>query len=154
VVLLPFFVLPFLSCHRAEEPSPVLNHWGIEMYVRWETDSLGVVDYRDTLRYDVGEGKGYEIYFRDGGSGEIILNESPAFFKDFDFIYSYDEQSSRISIQGSSWLFAIYGSLYLEQNNAFFDVESLNDSTLVASWKNDIAESEPFYERFFLVSIQ
>ena len=39
------------------------------------------------------------------------------------------------------------------EKTAAFDVEALNDSTLVASWTNHVSETIPFFERFFLKRI-
>ena len=40
------------------------------------------------------------------------------------------------------------------ENHAEFLIESLTDSTLVASWTNMVSEPQPFFERFFLRRIE
>lgn len=146
----PFFLLLFASCHKEKVVSPIVNHWGCETYVRWETDSLGLVNYWDTLHYEVGVGHGYEVFFYSDGTGKLILNESPAFINTFTCDYQYDADRQVISIQGDAWLYALYGTVYLDENYAEFQVETLNDTCLIVSWKNEISEPKPFYERFFL----
>ena len=58
-----------------------------------------------------------------------------------------------VRIESSSWLMGLYGSLLHNEKNAVFNVETLTDSTFVASWTNRVSEDIPFFERFFLKRI-
>ena len=47
-----------------------------------------------------------------------------------------------------------YGSLYLDENEGRFDITTLNDSVLNVWWYNEVSESRPFYEYFYLKKIK
>lgn len=132
----------------------VVGHWGCEQYVSCRTnDSTGVAQF-DTINYEVGEGHGYELFFYNNRTGQLLLNDSPAFIKKFSCKYVYDEESSKIVIEAPGFLYAIYESvLALDENRAEFDVEAINDSTMTVSWTNSVSEPSPFFERFFLKKI-
>ena len=152
-MVMAILLVTFASCKKDKIVSPIYGHWGVEKYVSCRTDSLDA-EHWDTLCYTVGTGHGYEITFNDDGTAKLLLNDSPAFIKEFTCSYSYDADQQDIIIHGSAWQYAIYGSLYLDENEACFNVETLNDSTLVASWTNSISEPAPFFERFFLKTIE
>ena len=142
------------SCGKKTLPvSPLIGHWGCEEYVSCRTDSLGAEQW-DTLRFEAVAGGEYEIFFNADGTGLLKLNNSPAFIKEFTCNYAYDSVSQKITVEGSAWLYALYGSLFLEENSATFDVESLNGTNLVASWTNRLSEPQPFFERFFIKRIE
>ena len=143
------------SCHKPNEEavSPVVGHWGCEQYVSCRTDSTGFEKW-DTLCYEACVGGEYEIFFNADGKGLLKLNNSPAFIKEFSCKYAFDSVRQVISVEGSAWLFALYGSLYMDENYAEFNIEQLTDSTLVASWTNHVSEPIPFFERFFLKRIE
>ncbi len=137
---------------KMQTVSPIVGHWGCEQYVSCRTDSLGVERW-DTLRFEAVAGGEYELFFNTDGTGLLKLNNSPAFIKEFSCNYVYDSVAQIIAIESSSWLFALYGSLFLEENHAEFGVESMTDTTFVASWTNKLSEPRPFFERFFIKRI-
>ena len=140
------------SCGKqTEDPAKKLiaGHYGCEQYVSCRDNDDGTQRW-DTARYDVGPGCEYEIYFNDDGSGLLLLNNSPALIKRFTCTFDYDTVNQVISIVSDSWLYAIYGSLFLDENHVEFKVDELTGSTLVASWTNKVSEDQPFFERFFL----
>lgn len=132
--------------------SLIVGHWGCEQYVSCRTDSLGTQQW-DTLHYEAVAGGEYEIFFRNDGSGLLKLNNSPAFIKEFSCKYEYDSVAQTVTVESSSWLYALYGSLFLDENQAVFNVDNLDDTSLVASWTNCLSEPQPFFERFFLKRI-
>lgn len=142
------------ACHKTKIDAPVVGHWGCEQYVSCRTiDSVGNVRW-DTLSYDLGYGKGIEVFFNEDGSGKLCLNESPAFIKKFDCNYSYDEANRQVVIEAPGLLYFLYHAAFsLEENRAAFDVEEINDTEMVASWTNSVSEDTPFFERFFLKRI-
>lgn len=141
------------GCHKEKQPvSPIVGHWGCEEYISCRTDSLGVEQW-DTLHFEAVVGGEYELFFREDGSGLLKLNNSPAFIKEFSCKYEYNAENKVLTVEGSAWLYALYGSLFLEENNASFDMERVTDSTIVASWTNRLSEPQPFFERFFLKRI-
>ena len=93
------------------------------------------------------------MFFYASGRGLLKLNNSPAFIKEFSCDYVYDSIEQVVRIESSSWLMGLYGSLLHNEKNAVFDVETLTDSTVVASWTNHVSEDIPFFERFFLKRI-
>ena len=93
-------------------------------------------------------------FFYNTGKGLLKLNNSPAFIKEFTCNYKYDSLNHVLEVEGAAWLYAIYGSLTSMENHAEFLIESLTDSTLVASWTNMVSEPQPFFERFFLKRIE
>ena len=133
--------------------SPLVGHWGCEQYVSCRTDSLGVEQW-DTLKFEACEGGEYELFFNADGTGLLKLNNSPALIKEFSCKYVYDSVAQTVTVKSSSWLYALYGALFLEENQATFDVESLTDSGFVASWTNHLSEPRPFFERFFIKRIE
>ncbi len=139
------------SCRKQQTDSDLVGHWGLEMYVRWETDENDSITYRDTVHYEPVVGKGYEIEFESNGSGWLRLNESPALIKKFNLTYDYDSSNMQVLLHSSQWLYALYGHLYVDKNEVTFDLDELNKNRLTAWWKNEVSESEPFYERFFFV---
>lgn len=132
--------------------SPIVGHWGCEQYVSCRTDSLGVETW-DTSWFAVGEGCEYELFFNADGTGLLKLNNSPAFIKEFSCKYEYNSVAQVIAIESSSWLYALYGSLFLDENHAEFNVESMTSSAFEASWTNHLSEPKPFFERFFIKRI-
>lgn len=148
-------LLLLASCRKQKEEivTPVVGHWGCEQYVSHRVDTAAGVDRWDTLCYDDGAGGEYELFFYATGKGLLKLNNSPAFIKEFPCDYVYDSVNHAIVVESSSWLLGIYGSLLHNEKTATFDVETLTDSTLVASWTNHVSESIPFFERFFLKRI-
>lgn len=140
-------------CSKEPLNTQLVGHWGCETYISCRTNDEGVERW-DTLYYEVGEGHGYELWFRIDGSGKLRLNDSPAFLKEFSCTYELDEEQEQIVIHGSAWLWALYGSLYLDENEVRFDIETLNDTVLNVSWTNIVSESKPFFERFILKKIE
>lgn len=142
------------SCHKNDPvvDTPVVGHWGCEKYISHRTDNVDL-DKWDTIFYEVGPGCAYEIFFYNTGEGLLKLNDSPAFIKEFSCDYQYDSVARTIVVESSSWLYGLYGTLFLEDDKASFNVEVLTDSTLVASWTNRVSEPLPFFERFFLKRI-
>ena len=141
------------SCGKKTLPvSPLVGHWGCEEYVSCRTDSLGAEQW-DTLRFEAVAGGEYEIFFNADGTGLLKLNNSPAFIKEFSCKYEYDSVAQTITVESSTWLYALYGSLFLDENRADFDVEIFTESTVVASWTNYLSEPQPFFERFYIKRI-
>lgn len=146
-------VAALASCrHKKDENTMLHGHWGCETYISCRTRDDGSEKW-DTLRYEVGEGHGYELWFRSDGTGRLRLNDSPAFIKDFSCTYELDHDQNQIVIHGSAWLWALYGSLYLDENEVRFDVITLNDSVLNVEWINRVSETKPFYENFYVKKI-
>ncbi len=140
------------SCHKEEVlfDTPVVGHWGCEKYVSHRVDTTAGIDRWDTLCYDASAGGDYEVFFYNTGKGLLKLNNSPAYIKEFKCDYVYDSIEQRIRIESSSWLLGIYGSLLHNEKTAAFEVETLNDTLLVASWTNHVSEPIPCFERVFL----
>lgn len=145
-------MLLLVSCGNEKIDSLVVGHWGLEQYVSCRTDSIDV-DVWDTLNVEIGEGKGYEVFFYDNGSAKLLLNESPAFIKEFTCTYDFNVEEQTLSIKGSSWLYAFYGTHHLEENEALFNVDILNDTIMKAWWINNVSEEKPFYESFLLKAL-
>lgn len=142
------------SCRKDKIDSPLVNHWGLEMYVRWETDENDSITYWDTVYYEPVSGKGYEIEFESDGTGWLRLNESPAMIKKFNLTYDIYPDSMKVLLHSAKWLYALYGHLYIDKNEVSFDLDELNENRVTAWWKNEVSEPEPFYERFFFVPIR
>ena len=143
------------SCCKKKTESPnklVAGHYGCEQYVSHRTFEDGTERW-DTVCYEACVGGEYELFFNEDGSGLLMLNNSPALIKKFSCTYEYDTVNHVIVIVSDSWLYALYGSLYLDENRAEFHVDELTDSTLVTSWTNSVSESIPFFERFYLKRI-
>lgn len=154
VALLAMLLLA--SCHKEKEEviTPVVGHWACEQYVSHRVDTAAGVDRWDTICYDPhADTIDYEVFFYATGKGLLKLNNSPAFIKEFSCDYVYDSIEQVITIESSSWLMGLYGSLLHNEKNAVFNVETLTDSTLVASWTNRVSEDIPFFERFVLKRI-
>lgn len=140
-------------CKKQLLPDPmIVGHWGCEQYVSCRTDSLGFQKW-DTSQFEAIVGGEYEIFFYPDGTGLLKLNNSPAFIKEFSCKYIYDSVAQLVTVESSTWLYALYGSLFMDENRATFDVESLDGTSLVASWTNSVSEPQPFFERFFLKRI-
>ncbi len=148
-------LLMMVSCNKDEISSdnPVVGHWGCEQYVSHRVDTASGIDRWDTLYYDASAGGDYEVFFYASGKGLLKLNNSPAYIKEFSCDFVYDSVRQVVRIESSSWLLGIYGSLLHNERDAAFDVETLTDSTLVASWTNHVSEPIPFFERFYLKRI-
>lgn len=149
-------MLLLASCHKeeAEVITPVVGHWGCEQYVSHRVDTAAGVDRWDTICYDPhADTIDYELFFYNTGKGLLKLNNSPAFIKELSCDYVYDSIEQVVRIESSSWLMGLYGSLLHNEKNAVFNVETLTDSTFVASWTNRVSEDIPFFERFFLKRI-
>ena len=142
------------SCRKPKDETiiPFAGHWGCEQYISCRTDSIGHEDW-DTLLFEACTGGEYELFFYNTGKGLLKLNNSPAFIKEFSCNYEYDTLNHVLEVEGAAWLYAIYGTLTSVENHAEFLIESLTDSTLVASWTNMVSEPRPFFERFFLKRI-
>ena len=153
VALVAIVMLAF-GCRKKSQPvSPIVGHWACEQYVSCRTDSLGAEQW-DTLRFEAVAGGEYELFFNADGTGLLKLNNSPAFIKEFSCKYEYDTVAQLLTVEGSSWLYALYGSLFLEENSAAFNVESATETNIVASWTNRLSEPQPFFERFFIKRIE
>ena len=148
-------LLAMVSCRKVVDYSdcPIMGHWGCEQYVSCRTNSDGSEKW-DTLHYEVAEGCAYEIFFNKDGSGKLELNNSPALIKKFSCTYEYDSVARKVTIRGNEWLIFLYGSFTNGENMAEFDIESLTDSSFVASWVNRFSESEPFFEKFYIKRIK
>ena len=142
-----------VSCKKSQPLSQLVGHWGCEQYVSCRTDSLGVEQW-DTLQFEAVVGGEYEIFFREDGTGLLKLNNSPAFIKEFSCKYEYDSIAQVITIESSAWLYALYGSLFMDSDTGEFNVESLTETSLVASWTNYVSEPQPFFEKFFIKRIE
>ena len=154
VALLAMLLLA--SCHKEEVTfdTPVVGHWACEQYVSHRVDTAAGVDRWDTICYDPhADTIDYELFFYNTGKGLLKLNNSPAWIKEFSCDYVYDSIEQVVRIESSSWLMGLYGSLLHNEKNAVFNVETLTDSTFVASWTNHVSEDIPFFERFFLKRI-
>ena len=144
------------ACHKEDEvlfDTPVVGHWGCEQYVSHRVDTTAAINRWDTSWFDASAGGDYEVFFYNTGRGQLKLNNSPAYIKEFSCDYVYDSVDQVIRIESSSWLLGIYGSLLHNEKSATFEVEVLNDTVLVASWTNHVSETIPFFERFFLKRI-
>jgi hypothetical protein len=152
LVLIVIMVVIFGCKKKNQTVSPIVGHWGCEQYVSCRTDSLGVEEW-DTSWFEAVAGGEYELFFNADGSGLLKLNNSPAFIKEFSCKYEYNSDNQLLTVESSAWLYALYGSLFMDENQATFKIESLTNSNLVASWTNYLAEPQPFFERFFIKRI-
>lgn len=155
LVLLGSMVVGGVSCRSKVENDLVKlhGHWGCETYISCRTRDDGTEKW-DTLTYEVGTNHGYELWFRQDGTGKLRLNDSPALIKEFSCTYELDKDLNQIVIHSSAWLYAIYGTILdLDVNEVRFDINTLNDSVLDVSWTNEISETKPFFEHFFLKKI-
>lgn len=140
------------GCTKKQPVSPFVGHWGCEQYVSCRIDSLGYERW-DISRFEAVAGGEYELFFYSDGRGLLRLNNSPAFIKEFSCKYDYNAENHVLTVESSSWLYALYGSLFLDENHVEFNVENVTDSSIVASWTNYLAEPQPFFERFFIKRI-
>ena len=140
------------SKRKSASNSMIVGHWGCEQYVSCRTDSLDVQQW-DTLHFEAIAGGEYELFFYDNGTGLLKLNNSPALIKEFSCNYEYDSVNQVITVESSSWLYALYGSVFLDENQGAFNVEELTTSHLTVSWTNRLSEPKPFFERFFIKRI-
>lgn len=148
-------LMAFSSCRKKTDASAnklIAGHYGCEQYVSCRTNEDGSSRW-DTVLYEACAGGEYEVFFNENGSGQLLLNNSPALIKKFSCSFDYDTTNQIINIESDSWLYALYGSLFLEENHAEFHVDELTNSYLIASWTNNVSEPEPFFERFFLKKI-
>lgn len=152
MLALVVFMVTAFGCNKNQSVSPIVGHWGCEQYVSCRTDSLGVEEW-DTSWFEAVAGGEYELFFNADGSGLLKLNNSPAFIKEFSCKYEYNSDNQLLTVESSAWLYALYGSLFMDENQATFKIESLTNSYLVASWTNYLAEPQPFFERFFIKRI-
>lgn len=150
LALATLVLLTMASCCKKEEYAqcPLVGHWGCEQYISCRTNSDGSEKW-DTLRYEVGEGHGYEVFFYTDGSGKLILNDSPALIKKFNCDYDYDSVSQVLTIYNTSWII----SMFSDATSADMDIEEVTANTIRASWINYFSEPDPFFERFFLRQI-
>lgn len=137
-------------CKTIDNPdNPLVGHWGCEQYVSCRTDSTGYEKW-ETFNYEVGPGLGYEVFFYNEGSGKLMLNNSPALIKNFSCEYSYDSINQVLTIYNTNWII----SMFSDATSADMDIESVTDSTIVASWINHFSEPMPFFERFYMKRIE
>ena len=139
------------SCCKKEEDSVnklIAGHWGCETYVSYRTFEDGT-DRWDTLHYEVGTGKGYEVYLNADGTGKLLLNDSPALIKKFDCNFDYDTVTQKLTIYNTSWIISMFSSA----TSADMDIEELTDTSFQSSWMNYFSEDRPFFERFYMKRI-
>ena len=143
-------LLSSISCHKEEQFAdlPLVGHWGCEQYISCRTDSLGYEKW-DTLQYEVGAGRGYEVYFFADGSGKLLLNDSPALVKKFNCSFDYDSTLQILTIYNTSWIISVFS----DATSADMVLEEVADNHIRASWTNYFSEPVPFFERFFLKRI-
>lgn len=148
--IMAVFAVTLCSCckHEEDAKSPVVGHWGCEQYISCRTDSTGIEKW-DTLHYEVGEGHGYEVYFYDDGSGQLLLNDSPALIKKFSCNYDYNSENQILTIYNTSWII----SMFSDATSANMDIEEITENSIVASWTNHFSEPKPFFERFYIKRI-
>ena len=149
--VLALLMLVTTSCCKEKKYAdlPLVGHWGCEQYVSCRTDSTGYEKW-ETLQYEVGSGKGYEVYFYADGSGKLMLNESPALIKNFSCNFDYDSVSHTLTLYNTSWII----TLFSDATSADMNIEEVTDQNITASWTNYFSEPEPFFERFFLKRIE
>lgn len=150
-----FMAVLLASCGKEKvADTAVVGHWGCAQYVSCRNVDSLCAEQWDTLLYNVGENHGYEVYFFNDLTGELLLNDSPAAIKKFSCRYDYDEVASQIVIEAPLMLYSIcHDVLNLNENKAEFNVEAISDTTMVASWTNSVSEPTPFFERFYLKRI-
>ena len=144
-------LLAATSCQKQEKyaASPLIGHWGCEQYISCRTDSTGYEKW-DTLQYEVGLGRGYEVYFYADGSGKLLLNDSPALIKRFNCDFDFDSISRTLTIYNTSWIITMFS----DATSADMVIEELTDNHIWASWTNYFSEPVPFFERFYLERIE
>lgn len=150
MALFALVLLAATACHKQDKYAtlPLVGHWGCERYISCRTDSTGYEKW-DTLQYEVGAGRGYEVFFYADGSGELWLNDSPALVKKFDCSFDYDSISRTLTIYNTNWII----SMFSDATRADMAIEEVADNNIQASWTNYFSEPEPFFERFFLKRI-
>jgi len=147
---LALMMLATTSCDKEDKYAelPLVGHWGCEQYVSCRTDADGNEKW-ETFQYEVGPGKGYEVYFNADGSGKLMLNNSPALIKNFSCNFDYDSISHTLTLYNTSWIISIFS----DATSADMSIEEMTDKSITASWTNYFSEPEPFFERFFLKRI-
>ena len=150
LALFALVLLASTSCRKQEKYAhcPLVGHWGCEQYISCRMDSIGREQW-DTLQYEIGEGKGYEVYFYADGSGKLLLNDSPALIKKFNCDYDYDSVSHILTLYNTSLII----SMFSDATSAEMVIEELTDTHIQSSWTNYFSEPTPFFERFFLKRI-
>ena len=150
LALAALVLLATTSCHKQEQYAelPLVGHWGCEQYISCRTDSSGYEQW-DTLEYEVGNGRGYEVYFYSDGSGKLLLNDSPALVKKFNCSFVYDSISHTLTIYNTSWIISVFS----DATSADMVIEDVTNNHIRASWTNYFSEPVPFFERFFLKRI-
>ena len=144
------FLMAMVSCQKEQYTHcPLVGHWGCEKYVSCRTDSTGYEKW-DTLRYEVGAGHGYEVYFNADGSGKLLLNDSPALIKKFNCDFDFDSISHTLTIYNTSWII----SMFSDATSADMAIEEVSENHIQASWTNHFSEHVPCFERFFLKRIE
>jgi hypothetical protein len=148
--LIALLLLAVTSCreHDKYEGSPIVGHWGCELYVSCRTDSTGYEKW-ETFQYEIGEGHGYEVYFYADGTGKLLLNDSPALIKKFACDYDYNSETQILTIYNTNWII----SMFSDATTADMVIEEITDNSIRASWTNYFSEPTPFFERFFLKRI-
>ena len=151
LVMAALALLALGSCCKEKKyaGSPIVGHWGCEQYISCRTDSTGY-ELWETLNFEVGPGKGYEVYFYEDGSGQLLLNASPAFIKKFSCDFDYDSISHTLTLYNTSWIISVFS----DATSADMDIEEVTGQTITASWINHFSEPVPFFERFFLKRIE
>ena len=146
---LALLLLTTTSCRKQKYADlPLVGHWGCEQYISCRTESSGEERW-DTLEFELGPGKGYEVYFYEDGSGKLLLNESPALIKNFSCNFDYDSVSHTLTLYNTSWII----SAFSDATTADMDIEEVTRERIQASWINYFSEPVPFFERFFLKRI-
>lgn len=151
LALAAIVLLVACSCRKQEKYAnlPLVGHWGCEQYISCRTDSTGYEKW-DTLQYEVGAGRGYEVFFYADGSGKLLLNDSPAFINKFNCNFDYDSINQILTIYNTSWIV----SAFSDATSADMVIEELSYNRVKASWTNYFSEPIPFFERFFLKRIE
>lgn len=145
-------LLLLVSCGNEKKDTPIVGHWGVEQYVSCRTDSAGF-DRWDTLNFEAGAGKGYEVFFYNNGKAKLLLNESAKSNKAITCKYDFNTEEQTLTIRGSSWMYALHGTQLPEENKVSINVDILNDTALSAWWTNNVSEAVPFYESFVLKAL-
>lgn len=138
------------SCDKVNyENLPLLGHWGCEKYISCRVDDDGNEKW-DTLNFEVGPGKGYEVFLNADGSGHLKLNDSPALIKEFKCNFKYDSITETLTLYNTLWIISVYSG----DTSADMDIEEMTENRVTASWTNYFSEPTPFFERFFLKRIE
>lgn len=146
-------LLFFASCGNNSSFTRLEGTWGCETYISMRTNADGTPKY-DTINYEVGEGKGYELYFKERRA-RLTINDADFPIHTVSFRYHYNAEQQSMVFEGLAWRIAIYGSDFFHNisDNIPFHIDLINDSMIWASWQNNFSEPEPFYEWFHLKKI-